>query len=178
MLGRYEKFPETVHSVAVLQHQNPPKSIQQAILLTFHRLNSETFDLGAVTPYLKQNCDVSFEFGVAEGLAFNFLDKDELNQCLGLVVKEEMETLDFFFVVRYHLIKKGGKRVPLRFDYHLLRLVFHDNRLEIHIRHEKGTRHVSLDELTDFMIKQINIELSCRQLTPLVLSEFVKVNVE
>ena len=178
MLGRYEKFPETVHSVAIFQHQNSTKSIQQAILLTFHRLNSKTFDLSAVTPYLKQNCKVGFEFGVAESLDFIFLDQNELDQCLGSIAEEELETLDFFFVVRYHLTKKDGKRVPLRFDYHLLRLTFHEHSLEIRIRHEKGTQHVSLDELTDFMVKQINVELSCRQLTPLVLSEFVKVNVE
>lgn len=178
MLGCYEKFPENVHSIAVFQHQNSTNSLQKAILLAFQHLNIETFDLSVVTPYLNQKCRVSFEFGVAEGLHFNFLDQNELNQCLGSVAEEEQEMLDFFFVVRYHLIKKDGKRVPLRFDYHLLRFIFNENSLEIRIRHEKGTRHVSLDELTDFIVKQINVELSGRQLAPLVLSEFVKVNVQ
>lgn len=178
VFGRYKNFPETVHIVALFQHQNPTKSLQQAIFQTFHRLNSETFDLGAVTPFLKQNCEVGFEFGVAESLGFNFLDKEELDQCLKSVAEKELEVLDFFFVVRYHLIKKGGKRVPLRFDYHLLRLTFHENSLEIRIRHEKGPRHISLDELTAFMVKRMNVELSRRQLTPLVFGDVEKVSIK
>jgi hypothetical protein len=178
LFGRYEKFPEDIHVVALFQHQNPTKSLQQAILHTFHRLNSETFGLGAVTPYLRQNCEVGFEFGVAEGLDFNFLDQEELDQCLRIVAEKDLEMLDFFFVVRYHIIRKDGKRVPLRFDYHLLRIGFYENSLETRIRHEKGTQHVPLDELTDFMVKQMNFELSRMQLAPLIFGDFEKVSVK
>ena len=178
MLGRYEIFPENVHSVAFFSYQAPTKSLQQAILCTFHRLNSETFDLGAVTPYLKQNYGVGFEFGVADGFDFNFLDQNELDQCLKSVDETEVEALDFFFVVRYHLVRDSGKRVPLRFDYHVLRFTFYENSLETRIRHERGTQRVPLDDLTDFLVKQINAELSRRQLTPLIFGDFGKVSVK
>lgn len=176
MLGRYENFPENVHGTILFEYQNSAKELQKAILCTFHCLNQETFDLGAVTPYLKQNCEVGFEFGVADGVAFNFLDQKELDRCLS-VAEKELQTLDFFFVVCYHLVKDGGKRVPLRFDYYVLRFLFQEGGLELRIRHERGTQRVPLDDLTDFLVKQINIELSRRQLTPLFFGDFKKVSV-
>lgn len=178
MIGRYKNFPENVHIIAVFQHQNTIKSLQQTVFQTFHRLNTETFDLGDVTPYLKQNCEVGFEFGVAEDVVFNFLDQEELDQCQKNVEEKRLTMLDFFFVVRYHIIRKGGKRVALRFDYHLLRLTFSENSLEMRIRHEKGTQHIALDDLTKFMVKQMNVELSRMQLAPLVFGDFAKVRVK
>lgn len=178
MLGRYENFPENVHGVALFEYQDSAKEVQKAILCTFHCLNQETFDLGAVTPYLKQNCEVGFEFGVADGVDFNFLDQKELDRCLKSVDETEVETFDFFFSVCYHLAGDGGKRVPLRFDYHVLRFLFQEGGLELRIRHERGTQRVPLDDLTDFLVKQINIELSRRQLTPLFFGTFKKVSIQ
>jgi hypothetical protein len=178
LLGRYENFPENVHGVAHFEYQDSTKEAQKAILCTFHRLNQETFDLSAVTPYLKQNCEVGFEFGVADGLVFNFLDQKELDRCLMSVDETEAESLDFFFVVRYHRVRDGGERLPLKFDYHVLRFSFHEGGLELRIRHERGTQRVPLDELTDFLVKQINIELSRRQLTPLFFGNFKKVSLK
>ena len=175
MLGRYENFPETVHAVASFDYQESAKEVQKVILCTFHNLNHETCDLGAVTPYLKQKCEVGFEFGVAEGFDFNFLDKKELDQCLKIVDEKELQTLDFFFAVRYHLIREAGKRVPLRFDYHVLRFSFQESRLEMRIRHERGSQRVTLDDLTTFITKKINAELSSRRFTPLFLGAFEKV---
>ena len=144
----------------------------------FHRLNHETFDLVTVTPYLKQKCEVGFEFGVADGFDFNFLDQNELDQCLKSIAEKELETLDFFFAVRYHIIREKSKRVPLRFDYHVLRFTFQESGLELRIRHERGTQRVPLDDLTDFIVKQINVELSRRQLTTLFFGNFKKVSLQ
>lgn len=178
MLGRYENFPNTVHGVASFIFRGPVKSVQQAILCALHRLNSEVHDLGAVTSYLKRKCEVSFEFGVAEGDAFNFLDKNELEHCLRDIKEKEFQTLDFFFVVRYHTTRDGGGRVPLRFDYHVLRFMFQEDCLEMQVRHEKGARRVQLDDLVDFIAKRINAELSRRRLNPLVLTHFEKVGLQ
>jgi len=178
LLGRYENFPESVHGVALFDYQDPPRKVQQAILCALHHLNHERYDLDAVTPYLKQKCEVSFEFGVAEGFDFNFLDQKELDHCLRSVAEKELQTLDFFFVVRYHIIREGSKRVPLRFDYHVLRFLFQESGLEMRIRHEKGAQRVTLDDLTAFIAKRINAEFSRRQLTPLILGYFEKVRVK
>ena len=178
MLGRYENFPENVHAVALFDYQDSAKEVQQAILCALHNLNHERYDLDAVTPYLKQKCEVGFEFGVAEGFDFNFLDQRELDQCLRSVAEKELQTLYFFFVVRYHIIREAGKRVPLRFDYHVLRFSFQESGLELRIRHERGTQRVTLDDLTAFIAKRVNVELSQRQLTPLILGAFEKVIVK
>jgi hypothetical protein len=178
LLGRYENFPENVHGITIFEYHDSAEELQRAVLCTFHRLNQETFDLGAVTPYMKQKCEVSFEFGVAEGVAFNFFDQKELERCLKNIDEAEAETLDFFFTVCYHSVRDGGKRVPLKFDYYVLRFLFEEGGLELRIRHERGTQRVPLDDLTDFLVKQINAELSQRQLPPLFFGAFKKVSIQ
>jgi hypothetical protein len=175
LLGRYENFPETVHAVALFDYHDSAKEAQRAILCALHQLNHKRYDLDAVTPYLKQKCEVGFEFGVAEGFDFNFLDQKELDQCLRSVAEKELQTLDFFFVVHYHITREDGKRVPLRFDYHVLRFSFQESGLELWIRHERGSQRVTLDDLTAFLTKRINAELYREQLTPLILGAFEKV---
>ena len=178
MFGRYENFPENVHYVAIFNNQASVKSIQQALLWALHHLNREVYDLGAVTPYLQQKCEVSFEFGVADDDVFNFLDSKELDQCLWHVSEKEVQMLDFFSVVRYHATGDGGKRIPLRFDYHVLRFIVQEGYVEMRIRHEKGTQRIPIDDLTDFIAKRINSELFQRRLNPLVLAHFEKVRLQ
>ena len=178
LLGRYENFPQNIHGIALFQYQNSPKSLQQAILFTFHGLNNKKFDLSAVTPYTQQKCEVGFEFGMADGFDFVFLDQNELDLCLKSVEETEQKVWDFFLSVRYHLVKDGGKRVPLRFDYHVLRFVFRQEVLELQIRHERGTQHVPLDDLTDFLVKQINVELSQKGMLPLFFGNFEKIKLQ
>jgi hypothetical protein len=178
LFGSYENFPETVHNIALFNYQDPAKSVQQAILHAFHHLNYEVYDLGAVTPYLKQGFQVGFEFGVAESSVFTFLDSKELDQCLKRITEKEVQTLDFFFVVRYHATSDCGKRVPLRFDYHVLRFIFQDGCLEMQIRHEKGSQRIPLDDLTGFIAKQVNSELYQKRLNSLVLVNFEKVGLQ
>ena len=177
MLGRYENFPQSVHAVASFSYHESAKDVQKAIFCAFHQLNNETCDLGTITPYLNQKCEVSFEFGVAKDVDFLFLDKKELDNCLRTIDENELQTLDFFFVVRYHQVKDDDKRVPLRFDYHVLRFVFQEGGLEIRIRHERGSQRATLDDLTAFITEKINTELSRRQLTPLLSGPFQKIGI-
>ena len=167
LLGHYDNFPKNVHKVAIFSFQDPKNAMQQAILFAFQHLNQETFDLNKIMPYLKQNFKVSFEFGIADGEDFTFLDQNELEHSLTTVTENEPDSLDFFFVIRYHRINEQGKQIPLRFDYHVLRFRFHDNILELRMRHERGTQRVLLDELTDFITKQVNAELEKKHVSPL-----------
>ena len=177
MLGLHEKFPQQVHAVASYEHQETVKDVQKAVLCTFHSLNNEVCDLGAITPFLTQQCEVGFEFGMAEGFDFSFLDQNELERCLKFVEGNELQTLDFFFVVCYHILREDGKRIPLRFDYHVLRFVFHQNKLEMRIRHERGSQRVTPYDLTDYITNKINSELSRRQLMPLLSGAFEKIGI-
>lgn len=166
MFGRYENYPRDIHNIAFFRHQNQVKSVQQAIFATFHSMNDENFSLCDTLPYIKQNCILSFEFGVADGYDFVFLDDLELDHCLKIIDENELQILDFFSIAKYHLIRKARK-VPLRFDYHAFRFIFSEGGLEMQICHEKGIQHIPLDELTNFIIKQINAELLQKRLAPL-----------
>ena len=178
MLGNYKNFPENIHGIALFEYQESTKILQRTILFALHHLNNETYNLGTVTPYLKQSYEVGFEFGVAEDYDFNFLDSMELEQCERSIAENELETLDFFFAVRYHKITKDNKRIPQKFDYHLLRFIFQRNGLELRMRHERGPQRVPIDDLIKFIAKQINLELSQKQLTPIIIEDFTKVNIK
>lgn len=177
LLGHYENFPENVHVVADFYYQVPTKDIQQAILCAFHQLNHEICDLGTIMPFVTKKCEMGFEFGVAEGFDFNFLDQKELNEYLKFISKNELQKLDFFVVVRYHIIKEDGKRVPLRFDYYVIRCVFKESRLQMRIRHEKGSQRVTPNDFTDFLTEIINDELSRKQLNPLLSGVYEKIGI-
>jgi len=147
-----------IHNVSRFTHQSTEKKLQKAILRVFHRLNQEKRDLNVLSPFFTSKCEVSFEFGVAEGVTFNYLDEEELKRFQKDITKEALPTLDFFCVIRYHALKEG-RRVPLKFDYHLLRFVFHGNSVEMQISHERGTRRVSLEDFVNFIIGQMSKEL-------------------
>ena len=100
-------------------------------------------------------------------MAFNFLDEKELEKYLKYISKKELQTLDFFFVIRYHSTSERGKRIPLRCDYHLLRFMFHKNGVELRIAHERGTRRVCLEDLVNFIAKRVDEELPKKRLTSL-----------
>lgn len=168
MLGYYENFPEVIHSIAQFTYGSTTKKLQEAILQTFHKLNQETFSSEAVSPIPSSKFEVSFEFGVAEGDAFNYLDEEELDRFQKIIAKETPSILDFFCVIRYHILKEG-KHAPLKFDYQLLRFIFYKEIVELRISHERGTRRLSLEDLITFMERRINGELSRRRLKPLTL---------
>jgi len=174
LLGRYENFPEIIHGVARFTCESPIRRVQQTILAALHNLNHVVHGLSAIAPHLPQKCEVSFELGVAEDFDFNFLDKKELDRFQRSMVEKELSTLDFFFVVRYHVVNDRRKRVPLKFDYHMLRFMFQENSMELRICHERGTQRVPLEDLINFIAKRINEELSQRQLKPLNL-EYLRV---
>jgi len=165
LLGHYETFPEVIHGVARLTHRISIRKLQQGILHTLHQLNQENHLLSDIASLPSSKCEVSFEFGVAEGTTFNYLDKEEVEKFQKNIMKESLPIFDVFCVVRYHVVDK--KRVPLKFDYHLVRFMFHKNSVELQICHERGTQRLSLEDLITFIIKRINEELSQQQLKPL-----------
>jgi len=168
LFGCYENFPEAVHGIAQFSHSLSSSVLQHMILQTFHRLNHESHNIGEVTPLAPSECEASFEFGLAEGLAFNYLDKDEVDRALKAVSKKALETLDFFCAIRYHATGKE-KRSRLKFDYYLLRFTFERGNAEMRVFHERGPRRVSPEELIAFLVKDINKGLSRNRARPLNL---------
>ena len=167
MLGQYEKFPQIVHGIGGFVYKIPVVALQQAVLQIFHRLNRETYDLSDITYPPSSHCEVSFEVGIAEDISFNFLDDEELERFQKSIQKDTLPFLDFFCVVRYHVVKKSGKRVPLKFDHYFLRFIFYQRDLELRIVHERGTQHIHIEDLVNFVMKKIDEELSRRKLETL-----------
>jgi len=167
LLGQYERFPQIVHGIGSYAYKSPASVLQQAILEVFYRLNKEDHELSKVTYIPSSQCKVSFEVGVAEDISFNFLDDEELERCEKSVEKNALQFLDFFCVVRYHVVKAGGKRVALWFDHYFLRFIFYQRDLELRVVHERGTQHIHLEDLINFLVKRINDELSKRKLETL-----------
>jgi len=139
-------------------------------LNALHQLNQETYDLKTLTEASPPNCQVNFEFGIAEGDAFNFLEKEELDKLQRSLEKgEKPHILDFFCATLYHTTTPNGKTKPLKFDYTLLRLAFQRGALELFVVHERGTQRIPLEDLVIFLINRINRELAQRGLKTLTV---------
>ena len=168
MLAQYENFPETVHGVARFAYRSSIRKVEQTIFYVLHQLNGKTHSLSEITSFPSSKCEVSFEFGVAEGVTFNYLGNEELEKFQKTISQKALPMLDFFCVIRYHVVKEE-KRIPLKFDYNFLRFIFYENEVELRVSHERGTRRISTEELIAFITKHINEELSLKQLKPLDL---------
>ena len=177
LCGLYENFPLNIKDKIEIQNMNKINDLQECILNTFNYLNYKNFDLINILQYTQLQCTVSFEFGVADGTSFIFLDKKELEKSIKFIEKNNYEKLDFFFVVRYHILKFSGKRVPLRFDYYILRFFFKKEIVELSIRHEKGTQRIPIDDLTNFISKQIDFKLNQKNLLPILYGDSARINI-
>lgn len=148
------------------------KKLQESIIKTFYEINQGEVVSGLASTYITPDVQASLEFGIAEGLAFNFIDRETLVSTLKYISKKKMPILDFLCIARYYKVSKDldtGKRRPLRFDYLFLRFLFNKEGGEILVFHEKGIRRVSIEDLLDFIVKKINEELSKKRLLPMTL---------
>lgn len=168
LLGRYENFPDNIHGIASLTYWPSRRQIQQTILHTFHQLNQEVCSLNEIAPPSTSKWEVSFELGVAEGITFNYLDREEVSRVEKSIAKRALPVLDFLCVARYRIMGKGKREVP-KSDYHLLRLAFYRKNAELRGFHERGPRRVSPKDLLVFMLNRINASLLRNRLKPLTI---------
>lgn len=167
LLGQYENFPENVHTTHQFTHENTAvTALQQAILQALHKINEETCSLTDVTLFPSQECQVSFEVGVAEGITFSYVDSREVERIKKDIGENELPLLDFLCVVRYHVVKQR-RRAALKFDYYLVRFRFQGEILEVKVFHERGPRRTSPRELVNFLVKRVNRELQRKRRRPL-----------
>jgi hypothetical protein len=171
MLGCYSDFPTKIHGIARYNYQVSTQQLQKTIVHVLHQLNQKNLDLKTVTKSSPNNCELRFEFGIAEHDAFNFLDNEELERLLQTLdqSKEPVHMLDFFCAMRYYTKTADDKRRPLRFDYALLRFSFYRRTMEVFMVHERGTRRVPLEDLVVFLTNRVNDELKQNGLKPLTL---------
>ena len=165
MLGFYTNFPQTIQKTEKFSTSVLSRKLQQALVEALYRLNSETLGLEEVAAPSIPSCKVIFEFGVAEDNDFNYLDDEERKRLLGALKKKPFQIMDFLCVIRYRRTI-AEKKTRMRFDYYMLRLMFGESLVEVHVSHEKGTRHISPDDLVKLVVNWINGAFSKKVLRP------------
>jgi hypothetical protein len=166
MLGFYPNFPKDIHNRTTYTTSTSQKRLQQALIETLHKLNSQTLSLEDVTAPSTPNCKVAFEFGVAQDNNFNYLDSQEKTQLLKTIRTKPPKILDFLCAIRYHRIQQE-RETPLRFDYYMLRFIFDMNYLEMQVYHERGPMHISHKDLPEYLIDKINENFTKKALKPI-----------
>ncbi|MGE5574564.1 MAG: hypothetical protein ACM3UL_00360 [Ignavibacteria bacterium] len=131
------------------------KQLQQKLIQAFYEANGKEFTFEQVTNPTVPQGKVIFEFGVAEEGNFNFIDKEELKKTLDFLGKDRLASMDFFCSIRYYK-SSGEKRIPLKFDYYMLRTIFAKDTFEVLVFHERGPRYISPEELTSFIYNKLN----------------------
>ena len=155
MLGFYEGFPVNAHKIARFATLISNKKLQQALVQTVQKLNGEKSSLEEVTEPSIPACIVIFEFGIAEGDTFSYLDLAETQKVLEKIRKAPLHVMDFFCAIRYYK-KQNGNKTPLKFDYYMLRLSFNTGLLEINVFHERGPRHMLPEDIVNLIVNKVN----------------------
>jgi len=167
MKGVYEGFPDVIHKVAFFSYKIPTRNLQKMLILIFYRMNMAKESLNMPFPS-SRNLEVVFEIGIADGLEFIFLDDKEKDKWLKFIEKETFRTLDFLCIIRYYVPRKRRK-VPLKFDYYMLRFIFKSGTMEVAVHHERGTRRLTTRDLITMINEQIDSELKKERKPPLGL---------
>ncbi|MDH7564547.1 MAG: hypothetical protein QHH24_06710 [Candidatus Bathyarchaeota archaeon] len=165
MLGTYAAFPQQTHKTVQYAFSVSNRKLQQNLLQTFQQINCEKFLLEDIAPPSTPRCTVVLELGIAEDRDFRYLDTEETNEAKKIIQKSPLQVMDFLCIIRYYRMQ-GETALPLRFDYYLIRITFSDKTLETQLFHERGPRHISPEDLVDFIFRKINESLSKRLLKP------------
>ena len=160
MFGVYDFFPKTYHGIARFSFNVSTRELQGIIIDTLYQLNRGKVNF---QDFAQFNIEVILEFGIADGVTFNYLDRETLKYCSERLHKQTSPKLDFFCVSRYYLMGKG-KRRPLKFDYYILRFIFDEKEAELQVFHEKGTQRLSVKDLIILLMKNINRKLARKNL--------------
>jgi hypothetical protein len=163
MLGFYADFPKNVHRMETFYASISDKRLQRAFVETLCRLNSETFSLEEIAAPSIPSCRTVFEFGVADGGDFNFLDSEEKEKLLETLNKKPLHIMDFLCIIRYSKMHEQSK-TRMRFDYYMMRLAFSEHTAQIRVFHERGLRHISPDDLIRLVVERVNAGFSRRKL--------------
>ena len=155
MLGRYENFPAGIHRVESFTSAFSAKKLQQRLIQILSEINRKTFSFEEIANPTVPQCTIIFEIGIADAKIFNYMDEEETKKALNALKKEPFRVIDFFCAVRYY---KAGteKKMPLKFDYYMIRFAFSKDTMEIRVFHERGPRYISPEEITTFIVNQIN----------------------
>ena len=155
MLGLYENFPENIHRTESFASSLSSKKLQQRLIQILSEINRKTFSFEEIAHPTVPECAIIFEVGIADANSFNYIDEEETNKVLNALKKEPFRVIDFFCAVRYYKAKTE-KKVPLKFDYYMMRAVFGKDSMEIRVFHERGPRYIAPEDIVTLLVNKIN----------------------
>jgi hypothetical protein len=155
MLGKYENFPLNIHFLETFTSTLNSKKFQEKLILTLKDMNRKPFRFEEVSIPTIPNSEVIFEFGIAEGEGFNFLDEQETQKVLEETENVQKSSLDFFCAIRYYKIS-AEKKTALKFDYYMFKASFAAKIVEFQVFHKQGPRYISPEELVTIITDRIN----------------------
>ena len=155
MLGLYENFPENIHRTESFTSSLSSKKLQQRLIQILSEINRKTFSFEEIAHPTVPECAIIFEVGIADANSFNYIDEEETNKVLNALKKEPFRVIDFFCAVRYYKAKTE-KKVPLKFDYYMMRAVFGKDSMEIRVFHERGPRYIAPEDIVTLLVNKIN----------------------
>ncbi len=157
MLGIYDNFPLNIHRTETFSSTLSRKKLQQKIAQTFQKMNQETLTFEEVGNPTIPNSQVIFEFGIADGGNFCYLNEEESKKLQNSLAKESLQTMDWFCLIRYYKNIEQKIKRPLKFDYYMLRMGFGDKGIvDMQIFHERGPRYLSPEDLEAFIVRKVN----------------------
>ncbi|MEM0010443.1 MAG: hypothetical protein QXT84_01975 [Candidatus Bathyarchaeia archaeon] len=163
-LGIYAFFPERSHYSTHIKFNVPIIDLQRTILNLLYKLNGCKAE-GSLLSLVEPSVEAFIEFGVADGLVFNYLDVNTLDNLLKAISGKILRVLDFLCIIRYYRVR-DDKRVALRSDFFFLRFLFNNDELEIQVFHEKGLQRVSTNDLVKFLVEKIRFGLMGQDRAP------------
>jgi hypothetical protein len=155
MLGAYDNFPQTIHLIESYSTKLNIKQLQQKLIQTIKNMNRKPLHFEDIAVPTIPNSEVIFEFGLAEGDGFNFIDQEEENKVTELLKSQQLQMMDFFCAIRYYKLSEG-KKIALKFDYYMIRSHFASGVVEFQIFHKQGPRYLSPQDLLSLIIERIN----------------------
>lgn len=155
MLGFYENFPLNIHRTELFSTSLSSINLQHKLVKVLHDINRREFSFEEVTCPTVPKCTIIFEAGIAEARTFNYIDEEEIKKVFTALKKAPFQTMDFFCAVRYY---KGAQKnkMPLKFDYYMIRILFGKSSLEIQVFHERGPRYISPEDIIAFLVNEVN----------------------
>jgi hypothetical protein len=163
MLGIYDNFPQSIHYIEAFSSVLSIKQLQQKLVQALKAINRKPFSFEEVAIPTIPHGEVIFEFGLAEGDGFNFIDAEEAQRALDAIKKGRLSTLDFFCAIRYYRVE-GEKRVALKFDYYMIKTNFAVGSIEFQFHHRQGPRYISPEDLASLIADKTNAVASKRVL--------------
>jgi hypothetical protein len=153
----YKAFPTNIHLIESYSSPLSTRKLQEKIIRVFYEINGKEFSFEDVSNPTVPEGTVIFNIGLAGAKKFNLINSEQVNAAIGVLTKENLQTIDFIIVIRYYK-GKPEKRVPLRFDYYLMRTIYGKDKLEMQIAHDCGPRYVTPEDLSEFIVSKINVD--------------------